>query len=1235
MKTHFFNLILLIVFVTLSAVGCANSFLHTRFRTSNAACAAKRQAAHPTPILQSSAGPVEKCAACQQLRTYGTVKSVPALAALLGQQRVGHAARYALEGIPDPEASAALRKALSKTSGLTKAGIINSLGWRRDAESVPLLVPLLSDADAAMAKETASALGRIGGEKAIAALMAARKNSNPAVRLAVAEALLSCAENRLHEGDDSAAAAIYGDLFAADAPIAIRTAAWRGMVLSGDNQRPGLVVEAVGCANSFLHTRFRTSNAACAAKRQAAHPTTCRAQIGTSLMQLRLVALKLVRETKDEQLIRACLQQWDSLDAIAQRAVLDGHLKFGAEALPTIRTASKSPYPEVRAAAWQALAELSDTSMIPALTNAAAKGQEAERRAARDTLARIHGPGVREALLAYLKQAGTAEKVELLLAIGKRNDTAAAPLLLQYVNAPEETIRLAALESLRRLAVTDTLLPLLDLIVTSKSDAERNAVLKALNAVCQASPDKNRVSRRVIGAMNRLPASERRYALPLLLELATGQALTEMLKYTQSSDAQLVRESVRLLTQWPNALPAEKLLEMARTNSDPSLRTLALRGGITVAGREPNHSARLALIRQALPLANRTEEKKLALSQLGRIPLTEALEMSLGYLDDPELVNEAGLAAVGIAESLADANPQLANKVSTEVLAHSKMPAIAKRAWALRLKPAAGGHFIRDWLVCGPYRRNGVVGAIAVFNLAFGPEKPGEDVKWYAAPVGDTINLMGCFPNQSDCVAYLKAEIIASEATDAILLMGSDDGIKAWLNGTEVHSNNVDRGQIVDQDMAPIKLKQGSNELLLKITQGGGGWSACTRIVGPDGLAIEDLRVKSQTGAAPSVSTYKPATATEAVIKQAKLPAPGESPKVGEGFRLQVINADSGFEAAGIADINRDGKLDIFCGGFWYEAPAWKKHVVRDVPEQGDYYYDFANLPMDIDGDGWTDIADAAWHNKKLFWLRNPGKSGGQFEVIDIDTPGNIETAMAVDINGDGQLDILPNIMSQAAWYEFSRDKAAPHGVKWTKHQLPKHAAAHGIGAGDVNGDGRCDVITPTGWLEQTTDASEPWQWHAEFGLGHASIPILAHDLDDDGDSDIIWGMGHNYGLYWLEQITSGGNRAWLKHLIDDSWSQPHFLILADLDNDRIDELITGKRFHAHNGNDPGGNDPKCVYYYKFDRSDRQWKRHIIHEGGDVGLGISTAALDMDKDGDIDIVAPGKSGLFFLENLLK
>jgi len=800
MKIHLFNCILLTGFITLSTY---------------TVCAAEEQ--ELIAILQSSTGAADKCAACQQLRIYGTAKSIPALAALLGEERVGHAARYALENMPYPEAGAALRNVLAKTSGPIKAGLIDSLGWRRDTAAVPLLVPLLSDTDAIIATTTASALGRIGSQDAVTSLRAVRENSNPEVRAAVLGALLWCAEDRLSSGDDSGAAALYADLFNAKVPSIIRSAAWRGLVLSDGNQRPGLIAKTLSGRDE----------------------------------QLRLVALKLVRETKDAQLVKACLRQWNSLPALAQLAVLDAHLQFGAEALATVRTASKSPHLAVRVAAWQALSDLCDVSLIPALTRAAANGEPAERDVARDALARIHGPGVREALLAYLNQAETTEKTELLRTLGIRGETTTVPVLLQYTRATEKPVRLAALESLRRLAVTETLLPLFDLAIASKSASDRNAVLKALYAICQASPDKDQTSREIIAVLNRLPVAERRYVLPLLAELATPEALIEVQKATQNSNIQLVRESIRVLTQWPNAAPAENLFEMARSSTDPSLRTLALRGGITVAGREPDPSARLALLREALSLARRTEEKKLALSHLSRIPRAEALDLALRYLDDPALINEAGLAAIGITESLADSNPQLADKAACEVLAHCEMPAIVKRAWALRVKPAAGGPFIRDWLVCGPYSQTGAIGAITVFNLAFGPEKSGETVEWYAAPVGDTVNLAGFFPNQTNCVAYLKAEIIAPEAIDAVLLMGSDDGIKAWLNGTMVHSNNIDRGQVVDQDMALIKLKQGSNELLLKITQGGGGWSACTRIVGSDGFPIEDLRVKPQTDAAP------------------------------------------------------------------------------------------------------------------------------------------------------------------------------------------------------------------------------------------------------------------------------------------------------------------------------------------------------------------------------------------------
>jgi HEAT repeat protein len=760
-------------------------------------------------ILQSGAGAPAKCSACQRLRVVGTVKSVPALATLLGEERTAHAARYALEGMPFPEAVTALRQALDSTSGLIKAGLIDSLGWRHDAAAVPLLTSLLSDADTTIASAAASALGRIGGRDATAALVSVRDQAPPAVRAAVMEGLLRCAEDLLAGGGTDGAAALYRSLLVPNAPDRIRVAAWRGLVMADASGRGELVSGALAGQDR----------------------------------PLQVAALKVVRELKDAPVIESCLGQWSSLPPDSQLAVLDAALKLDPPPLAAVRTATASPHLSVRVAAWQALAELGDPASVPALAKAAAAGETAERDAARDTLARLRGPGVREALLEKLAGAEAPEKAELLRALGERGDQEAAGVLLQSAALGPEPVRLAALESLRRLASGATFTPLLDLAAKSKSEAECEPVLKALYAVTQASGDKEQNTRRLLAAMGGMPAAERRRLLPLLSELGTTAALEAAQTATRDPEPELAKEAVRVLAQWPNAAPAAGLLELARASADPALEVLALRGCIQVAGQEPDTAKRLEMLRQAMAAAKRPEEKKQALGQMGQIPTPEALRTVVADLAAPGLANEAGLAALTIAEKLAGGNPRLAAEVADQVLAQCKTPDIVKRAWAIRTKPAAGP-FIQDWLVCGPYRQAGIMGPLALFDIAFGPEKAGQAPQWKAMPRGDVADLSGLFPNEMNCVAYLKTRIVAPQDCDGALLLGSDDGVKAWLNGAVVHSNNVDRGLVVDQDMAPIRLKQGPNELMLKITQGGGGWGACARILGTDGKPLRGLRVE-------------------------------------------------------------------------------------------------------------------------------------------------------------------------------------------------------------------------------------------------------------------------------------------------------------------------------------------------------------------------------------------------------
>ncbi len=347
-------------------------------------------------------------------------------------------------------------------------------------------------------------------------------------------------------------------------------------------------------------------------------------------------------------------------------------------------------------------------------------------------------------------------------------------------------------------------------------------------------------------------------------------------------------------------------------------------------------------------------------------------------------------------------------------------------------------------------------------------------------------------------------------------------------------------------------------------------------------------------------------------------------------WKKHTINADSRFEIAGIGDINGDGKPDIISGSHWYEGPSWKKHFIGKIEESNNYFNDFSNYPQDVDGDGDLDIVSVTWFSKEAFWKENPGASGGEWPYHTIDKPGNIETALFYDINGDGLVDIVPNVSGEVSWYE--KRPAGSKGKFWTRRFVSKVGAGHGVGAGDVDGDGKLDLLTPNGWYSLKKEGGDyAYTWHPEFKLGQASVPILVHDVNRDGLNDIVWGMGHNYGVLWLEQGKKDGKRTWTQHTIDKSWSQAHYLEILDLNKDGTDELVTGKRFHAHNGNDPGGNEPCCIYIYTYDLKKKSWTRHVVDEGTKAGFGLIAAIGDVDDDGDPDLVCPGKSGLYLFE----
>ncbi len=392
-------------------------------------------------------------------------------------------------------------------------------------------------------------------------------------------------------------------------------------------------------------------------------------------------------------------------------------------------------------------------------------------------------------------------------------------------------------------------------------------------------------------------------------------------------------------------------------------------------------------------------------------------------------------------------------------------------------------------------------------------------------------------------------------------------------------------------------------------------------------------------------------------------------------FHPQMIDGGAS-ETAAVADINRDGRLDIVSGEHWYEAPAsgpprtdraaatgWTKHRFREIAYTSNYYDNFSDLAIDVNSDGYTDIVGVSWFAKKVAWWRNPGKSASAlWQVADVHTGFNVEFALLVDMDNDGK---AHEVLAQEngtpqAWYEVKNGA-------WVPHVVSDRTYGHGIGAGDVNRDGRADILTPRGWLEAPADPRMGgWAWHADFEAINlpATLPAapaqpppagtpprvmelgFMHVLDVNGDgrNDVVTAGGHDYGVYWFEQ---GENGAWRRRAIDSAWSQGHASTLVDLNGDGRTDLVTGKRFMAHNGSDPGEKEPLGVYWYEYQPAPVlpggrgaatggvEWIRHVIDYGGRMGGGMQIPVIDIDGDGDLDLVCPGKSGLFLVENLTK
>jgi len=566
--------------------------------------AAKKQLAAKLVGLLASGATVEaKQTACWQLSIVGSAAEVPALAKLVADKELGYPARLVLERIPGDESLAALRAALATTTGEARAGVINSLGARRDAKAVAEIAKSLTDADAMTAGAAMEALGRIGGAAAASALMAADGKVPAALETRRSVALLRCAEGLQAAGRAKDAAPILEKLCRANQPAFIRIEAFPAWVATLGDKGEELVLTALASGDRTKQT----------------------------------AAIRALRHTRSPALVMGATERMKTLPADLQVQVIVLLTERGdTAALPVIADAVESKEPVVREAALAAFGVVGNDAIVSFLAKRAENATDDEKKIIVASLARLRGGGVEAAMIAELKQPVPAVQQELIRALVARNAKSALPALVEAGRGENAGVRKEAIAALGKLGDKTTCGPLLAMLESSP------AAEAALVAICR----REGTLEPVLAAFEPAATEKKVALLGVLGGVGGPQALETVRGAMKSGDAPQRLAAVRALAEWSDAAPLDELAALAAATDDPKCKAFALRGVAKLAplAKDRPPADVVALIARAMAAGGGVGERRALLGALGNFHGPQALKAAEACLNDPELAAEAKLA---------------------------------------------------------------------------------------------------------------------------------------------------------------------------------------------------------------------------------------------------------------------------------------------------------------------------------------------------------------------------------------------------------------------------------------------------------------------------------------------------------------------------------------------------------------------------------------------------------------
>lgn len=603
-------------------------------------------------VLASDAPEADKAIVCKKLAIYGTSAAVPELAKLLSNPRLSSWARIPLEVIPGSEADEALRNAAGEVDGLLLVGMINSIAVRRDTEAVGMLADQLGSTDPEVAAAAAVALGKIGNIPAGDALSAALVESDSKNQDAVAEGCIILAEQQLADGDREGAFATYNFVGKFAKSKIHRLAAKRGaIVASGGTHGVQLLVELLESSDK----------------------------------QMRNLALSTARELPGNDIDRALADALPNLKSDVAALVIGAMAdRSDTVVLPAILTALEEGEPQVQAAAIRALSQAGNKSCLePLLTLAASKASNLAPLV-RETIAVLPDDEVDGEVLAMLPNADESRRLILLDTIARRR-IAATDKLTPYIEHQPPQVRQAALLALGETIAQQELSLLISHVLAAKHAEDSSVARQALRAASVRMPDREAAAAELTAALASTDSLETKVALlETLGAMGGGTALETIHQAAQDDDGALQDVATRVLGEWMTADAAPVLLDLTKELPSGKYRVRTLRAYLRVARqfRIPA-SERLEICKNALELADRDEERLLALDTLTRSLSPRSLRLATSQLSTDKLGAKASEAVIKIAEGVAAESPAAAAAAAKQVLATGGSDEVLAKARAL------------------------------------------------------------------------------------------------------------------------------------------------------------------------------------------------------------------------------------------------------------------------------------------------------------------------------------------------------------------------------------------------------------------------------------------------------------------------------------------------------------------------------------------------------------------------